>query len=172
MSDVNALAGVDFSLIGTKLHAVYEKKKDGYSILLIPSAQNADEAVNLGQVVEDIKKLTAGSKDPVDVGGLTDSLEKSVASLDDSGSKKGLDAVEIKLGMAYLYINAEDGKDRTVEYAFQMTIITEGLIPEAVAKIVDVSKVAIAVWNTNRRKVIDAMALETIESYLEVPAQA
>ena len=72
--------------------------------------------------------------------------------------------------MAYLYVKEESGKERIVEYAFQMNILTEGLIPESVAKLVDVSRVAIAVWNTNRKKVIEKMALETIDSYLELPA--
>lgn len=173
MSEVNALVGVDFSLIGTKLHAAYEKKENGYAVLLVPSVQNADNSVSLGEVVKDIQKLMGGSG-AADVKELTESLEKSVASIDknagDPAKKKGLDAVEIKLGMAYLYIKEESGKERIVEYAFQMNIFTEGLIPEAVAKIIDVSRVAIAVWNTNRKKVVDTMALETIDSYLELPA--
>lgn len=173
MSEVNALVGVDFSLIGTKLHAAYEKKENGYAVLLVPSVQNADNSVSLGEVVKDIQKLMGGSG-AADVKELTESLEKSVASIDknagDPAKKKGLDAVEIKLGMAYLYIKEESGKERIVEYAFQMNILTEGLIPEAVAKIIDVSRVAIAVWNTNRKKVVDTMALETIDSYLELPA--
>lgn len=173
MSEVNALVGVDFSLIGTRLHAAYEKKENGYAVLLVPSVQNADNSVSLGEVVKDIQKLMGGSG-AADVKELTESLEKSVASIDknagDPAKKKGLDAVEIKLGMAYLYIKEESGKERIVEYAFQMNILTEGLIPEAVAKIIDVSRVAIAVWNTNRKKVVDTMALETIDSYLELPA--
>lgn len=176
MSEVNALVGVDFSLIGTRLHAAYEKRENGYSVLLVPSVQNADNSVNLGEVVKDIQKLISGGSGQADVSELTKSLEESVASIDknagDPAKKKGLDTVEIKLGMAYLYIKEESGKDRIVEYAFQMNIITEGLIPEAVAKIIDVSKVAIAVWNTNRKKVVERMALETIDSYLELPAQA
>lgn len=176
MSEINALVGVDFSLIGTKLHAAYEKRENGYAVLLIPSVQNADNSVNLGEVVKDIQKLISGeSGKPEDMKELTDSLEKSVASLDknadDPQKKKGLDTVEIKLNMAYLYIKEESGKDRIVEYAFQMSILTEGLIPEAVAKIVDVSRVAIAIWNTNRKKVTEKMALETIDSYLELSAQ-
>lgn len=175
MSEVNALAGVDFTLIGTKLHAAYEKRENGYSVLLVPSLQNAGNSVNLGQVVKDIQQLISGESGKTeDMKELTDSLEKSVASLDknadDPAKKKGLDAVEIKLNMAYLYIKEENGKERIVEYAFQMNILTEGLIPESVAKLVDVSRVAIAVWNTNRKKVIEKMALETIESYLELPA--
>lgn len=173
MSEVNALVGVDFSLIGTKLHTAYEKKENGYAVLLVPSVQNAGNSVSLGEVVKDIQKLMGGSG-AADVKELTESLEKSVASIDknagDPAKKKGLDAVEIKLGMAYLYIKEESGKERIVEYAFQMNILTEGLIPEAVAKIIDVSRVAIAVWNTNRKKVVDTMALETIDSYLELPA--
>lgn len=174
MSAINALVGVDFSLIGTKLHAAYEKRENGYSVLLVPSIQNADNAVNLGQVVKDIQQLMSGGSGTADVKELTESLEKSVASIDknadDPNKKKGLDAVDIKLKMAYLYIKEENEKERIVEYAFQMEIITEGLIPDAVAKIVDVSSVAIAVWNTNCKKVIEKMALETIESYLELPA--
>ena len=51
MSDLSALLGVNFSLLGTNLHAAYEKNgADGYAVLLIPSEQTADNSVNIGQV--------------------------------------------------------------------------------------------------------------------------
>lgn len=54
---LNASIGLDFSLIGSRLHAAYEKNgSDGYAVLLIPSEQNADNGVSIGEVVEDIKK--------------------------------------------------------------------------------------------------------------------
>ena len=36
---LKASIGIDFSLIGTKLHAMYEKNEGGYAVLLIPSEQ-------------------------------------------------------------------------------------------------------------------------------------
>lgn len=56
--------------------------------------------------------------------------------------------------MAYLYILKNKGQD-ILEYAFQLQILTEGLIPPAIAQIVDVSNVSLAVWNTSRKKVIN-----------------
>lgn len=34
---LKASIGIEFSLIGTQLHAMYEKNEGGYAVLLIPS---------------------------------------------------------------------------------------------------------------------------------------
>ena len=168
MSDLSALLGVNFSLLGTNLHAAYEKNgADGYAVLLIPSEQTADNSVNIGQVMEDIKKIVKGVNKDASTDNMQKDLENSMSALStDSGNKFELNSIIVKLQMAYLYISKKGDTDAVVEYAFRLDIITEGLIPEAIASLVDVQNISISVWSTNRKKVLDKMALVTISDYL------
>ena len=82
MSDLNALIGIDFSLIGTKLHAAYEKKgEDGYAVLLIPTVQEADSGISIPKVIEDIKKLVNNSGSEADTGDMEKDLTDTLAGL-------------------------------------------------------------------------------------------
>lgn len=166
MSDLNALIGIDFSLIGTKLQAVYEKKgEDGYAILLAPSAQEADNGVSIGEVIADIQKLVSGTGSNASADDMKKDLTASMSALS-TGDKFDPCKVVVQLNMAYLYLRK--GKEQDVlEYAFQLRILTEGLIPPAIAQIVDVSNVSLSVWNTSRQKIINQMQLVTIDNFLE-----
>lgn len=169
MSDFNALVGIDFSLIGTKLRAVYEKKgEDGYAILLIPSVQEVNNGVSIGEVMKDIKNLIKGAGSDASTEDMEKDLTASISALSTEGSTNNFDLskIVVRLHMAYLYILKNKGQD-ILEYAFQLQILTEGLIPPAIAQIVDVSNVSLAVWNTSRKKVINQMQLVTIDNFLE-----
>ena len=80
-----------------------------------------------------------------------------------------LEDIVIKLQMAYLYI-CKKGENSVLEYAFQLQVVTEGLVPETIKPIVDVTNLSISVWNTDRKKVVDKMALITVDEYLGVAA--
>lgn len=166
---VSALIGVNFSLLNTKLHAAYEKKgNDGYAVLLIPSEQNADNSINIGQVVDDIGRLTgAGAGDT----SVAESLTKSLEAVKPEGEKGSgwMDKIALKLQVAFLYIKKEKDKDAVVEYAFKLDILTEGLVPDEIKKLVDVQNISISVWSTERQNVLDQMALITIGDYLGEP---
>lgn len=56
-NNLNAAVAIDFSLIGTSLHAMYKKEKEGYKILLIPSLQEDSEGVSFEQLIKDIKSI-------------------------------------------------------------------------------------------------------------------
>lgn len=166
MSDLNALIGIDFSLIGTKLRAVYEKKgEDGYAILLAPSAQEADNGVSIGEVIADIKKLVTGTGSDASTADMEKDLTASMSALS-TGDKFDPCKIIVRLNTAYLYLRKDKEQD-VLEYAFQLRILTEGLIPPAIAQIVDVSNVSLAVWNTSRQKVVNQMQLVTIDNFLE-----
>lgn len=167
MSDLNALVGIDFSLIGTKLHAAYEKKgNNGYAVLLAPTVQEADSGVSIGAVIKDIKKLVAQSG----TGASTDDMEKDLTDSLSGMNKDGLslDNIFVKLNMAYLYISKgePEDSDSILEYAFQLQIVTEGFVPEAIKTLVDVQNISLSVWNTSRKVVIDKMQLVTIDQYI------
>lgn len=75
MSELNASVGIDFSLLGTNLHAAYEKKgAEGYAVLLLPTEQNANNGVSIGNVIDEIKKLVGKTGSSAS----TDALEQLV----------------------------------------------------------------------------------------------
>lgn len=170
MSALSALVGIDFSLIGTKLHAAYEKRgEEGYSVLLIPTAQEADNGISIGKVIEDIKKLVSGTGSEANTEEMEGDLTGSLSGLQEDGGNFDLNKIIVKLNMAYLYINkGKDPAEDVLEYAFQLQIITEGFIPKEIAQIVDVSNLSLSVWNTSRKKVVDQMQLITVDEYLGI----
>lgn len=176
MAELNALIGVDFSIVGTSLKAVYEKKDKGYAVLLIPSEQEADEGVSIGEVIGDIERLVTKNGGSVDTKAMEKELTGALSTLDDQTDTEGasgqglLDKLKVRLTMAYLYLHKDgEGKPAETEYAFELQIITKGMIPDAIAEIVDVNDVSISIWNTTRKKVIDKMQLVSVSSYLELP---
>ena len=163
---LKASIGIDFSLIGTQLHAMYEKNEGGYAVLLIPSEQTPDSGISVKDLIDDIKKMAkgvSGSDTAVD----TTQLETAMEGGGSTSMK--LEVIVIKLQMAYLYI-CKKGENSVLEYAFQLQVVTEGLVPETIKPIVDVTNLSISVWNTDRKKVVDKMALITVDEYLGVAA--
>lgn len=185
MSDLNASVGVDFSLLGTNLHAAYEKKgKEGYAVLLLPTEQKADQGVSIKKVIEDIKSLVSGVYSQQEAGGAdvsiqqrTENMEQDlmdgVNSLDlgEGGEKDGdtgLENLRVKLQMAYLYIRKVPNQESQLEYAFQLQVIASNVIPKEIQSLVDVDNVSISVWNTSRQKVVERMSLVTIDEYIGI----
>lgn len=166
MSELSALVGIDFSLLKTKLYAAYEKNgEEGYSVLLMPREQEADNRVTLGDIIKEINKLsgqdTTSEKDTSVETGISDSL----GSLE--VDKDGIGNMEFKLCMAYLYWDKKTGKEATLEYAFKLQILTEDVVPTEIQSIVNVDRVMISVWKTDRPKVINEMALISIKEFIE-----
>lgn len=194
MSDLNASVGIDFSLLGTNLHAAYEKKgEDGYAVLLLPTEQNANNGVSIGQVIEDINKLvthvdkSASTEDKQEdeqkemqeakqkemQEEMQNDLLNGVGSLanlgkNDDAKKEGLNNLIVKLQMAYLYIRKMKGQPSQLEYAFQLQVISRDVIPEEITELIDVDTVSISVWNTTRQKILDKMSLVTIDEYIGI----
>lgn len=168
---LKASIGIDFSLIGTQLHAMYEKNEGGYAVLLIPSEQTPDSGISVKDLIDDIKKMAkgvSGSDTAVDTTQLETAMTEAAKEGGGSTSMK-LEDIVIKLQMAYLYI-CKKGENSVLEYAFQLQVVTEGLVPETIKPIVDVTNLSISVWNTDRKKVVDKMALITVDEYLGVVA--
>lgn len=176
---LNAAIGVDFSLIGTKLHAMYKKDTNGYKILLIPTLQSDNEGITIQELIDDIKSLTESvtGSNSLNTEELTTALDGAVQEAADEEGKKGAndklpDTSEIRiiLSMAYLYINKEDEQEKSdIEYAFNLNILTTGLIPKALSSIVTVDHIGISVWNTERTQILNQMSIVKIEDYLGLP---
>lgn len=171
MSDMNALVGVDFSLIGTKLRAVYEKSGEGWNLLLIPTELEAESGISIGKMVEEIQAMIKGQGSTASTDKLKTDITDQLKACSD-GREFDLNKVIVKLDMAYLYIHKHkaQGADEQdeLEYAFQMEVITDGFIPAGVAQIVDVTHLSLSVWSTERKKILEKMRLVTIADYLGI----
>ena len=130
---LKASIGIDFSLIGTQLHAMYEKNEGGYAVLLIPSEQTPDNGISVKDLIDDIKKMAkgvSGSDTAVDTTQLETAMTEAAKEGGGSTSMK-LEDIVIRLQMAYLYI-CKKGENSVLEYAFQLQVVTEGLVPETI----------------------------------------
>ncbi len=156
-SSLNAAIAVDFSLIGTKLHAMYKKDANGYKILLIPTLQSGNEGVTIKELIDDIKNLTKNvtGSDSLNTEDLTNVLDAAVEeSAGEAGTSKksandklpDTSQIRIILNMAYLYISKQgEQQESQIEYAFNLNILTTGLIPKVLSSIVTVDHIGIAV---------------------------
>lgn len=169
---LNALVGIDFRIFETDLHAGFEKRgSDGYALLVIPTSLEADNGISIGKMIQEIKGLVSGVDENANTDDMEKNLQNGVSGLTrDDGQKFDLDKLMIKLQMAFLYIE-KTAEESTIEYAFQLEIITEGMIPAKIRSLVDVNNVTISVWNTQRKQLIEKMSLMTVNSYLGIAEQ-
>lgn len=170
-NSLKASIGIDFSLIGTNLKAIYEKNGADYAILLAPAEQADNQGVSIQELIDDIKSMTSKVTEgqSVDTSQLETAMTSAAADSSSGTSIKPED-IRIRLQMAYLYIN-KTAAQSDLEYAFQLEVLTEGLIPEAIKSIVDVKSLSVGVWNTDRKMILDKMSLTTVAEYLGIPAQ-
>lgn len=171
-NSLNALVGIDFRIFETDLHAGFEKREsDGYALLVIPTSLEADNGISIGNMIKEIKGLVSRVDENANTDDMEKNLQNGVSGLTrDDDQKFDLDKLMIKLRMAFLYIEKTAEKS-TIEYAFQLEIITEGMIPAKIRSLVDVNNVSISVWNTQRKQLIEKMSLMTVNSYLGIADQ-
>lgn len=169
---LSALVGIDFRIFETDLHAGFEKRgSDGYAILVMPTNLEADNGISVGKMIQEIKGLVSSIDENANTDDMEKDLQSGVSGLSrDDGQQFDLNKLMIKLRMAFLYI-CKTAEESTIEYAFQLEVTTEGMIPEKIRSLVDVNNVSISVWNTQRKKLIEKMSLVTANDYLGIAKQ-
>jgi len=173
MSDnFKMLLGTKFTILGSKQTAAFKKDDKGYTILLMPSEQEKNEGITIEKMVADINSLikgVTGTDGTLTSEAVQNQIGTSVTDKNDSKDDKSktFDITKIKviLNMAYLYINSTES-EKTIEYAFNLTIDAHELIPQDI-KFLNIENLTIAIWNTNRTKILDKMALFDPKTYIE-----
>lgn len=149
------LIGIDFTLLGADLNAGYMKTENGYKIYLVQPDSGGNEAISIAKLVEDVKTLVGGTVPE----GLSEKAiqDKISAAGDGKGSKIDFTKLRIKLTAIYLKVSKE-GETTNADYAFRFDILADGIIPESI-KVVNITSVTIAVWNTTNEKVLQQLAI-------------
>ncbi|WP_294351336.1 hypothetical protein [uncultured Clostridium sp.] len=163
--DFNMLVGAKFKLLGASETAIFSKDKEGYSVLLAPSETEENKGITIKELVTQVNDLIknfdskAKAIEQSEIEGKID----AVAPKDESGkSKFDITNLKVILNQAFLYMKSQD---KTLEYAFSLTIDSKEVIPEEIT-FLNVENVTFSIWNTTRSKVIEKMALITPETYL------
>lgn len=153
---VNVLFGSTFTLFKRKLAVVCEKVGDkGCTLLLVPTKTDT-EGISFGEMKDEIKKIFGD-----------DIQNDQLDSVDNNDAR-------FFLTMAYLYIEfeekTEEGKTtqkrKKVEFAFQVTAKgLNNLLPKDLP--IQLDDFQLAIWSTDRNKIIEEMHLITPKKFLE-----
>lgn len=160
--NMKALLGVEFRIVGSDLVGIYEKTESGYKILVLPVNQENNNGITIRELLNDVNSLLqkGGTSGEIKENELITQMKAVVPE------NIKVEEIRVKLKTAFLYINAVEGQDTKTEYAFSLDITTEGVLPQDI-KLVDVKKLSVSVWNTERDKIVQTMGLQNADTYLE-----
>lgn len=162
--------GIRFMLMGVDLSAYYQKTSKGYEIFLAPSNLDNNVQLSVSEIVAEFNKMAgSGSLSEEDIKKkVGDDVQLTLAA--ETNEPVQLDWEKIKFCLKMLFLNIksetkEDGsEDKSVEYALSLQIIADELLPKDI-KIFNVESLSFNVWNTQRTKVLEHMALIEPEAY-------
>ena len=159
-NEVKFLLSSTFTLFKRELAVAIEKIGDkNYSILLVPTKTDY-EGITVQEMTDGIQNLFG--KISFDMTQLQDILKK-------------VGNVTFNLTMAYLYIELTEDttvsppkqKKNKVEFAFQVTATgLDTLIPQEIRTLASLKDVQLAIWSTDRNKIIEEMKLITPQKFL------
>ena len=94
-NSLKASIGINFSLIGTNLKAIYEKNGADYAILLAPAEQADNQGVSIQELIDDIKSMTSKVTEgqSVDTGQLETAMTSAAADSSSGTSIKPEDKI-------------------------------------------------------------------------------
>lgn len=160
--------GIRFMLMGVDLSAYYQKTTNGYAIFLAPSNLDNNVQLSVSEIVAEFNKMAGGGLTEDDIKKkVGDDVQLAVAAETDEPVQLDWSKIKFCLKMLFLNIKSEtkDGKeDKSVEYALSLQIIADELLPKDI-HIFNVDSLSFNIWNTQRTKVLEHMALIEPEAY-------
>lgn len=161
--------GIRFIFMGVDLSAYYKKVSNGYEIFLAPTNVENNVQLSVSEIVAEFNKMAGGGLKEEDIKNKVDGDVKLAAAAE-NGEPVQLSWDKIKFCLKMLFLNIksvkkEDGtEDKSVEYALSLQIIADELFPKDI-QIFNVDSLSFNIWNTQRTKVLEHMALIEPESY-------
>lgn len=144
---------IGFTLLNVDLVGSYERKNDGYIIIIEPTPNYQTDGFTLKEMVEginDFVKKIFGS------GGLgldLDIVTNTLSNYTDSFS----DRVLVQIKKVYLHIE-KTPKTNVFEYAFTIKI-SDTKVKVKEFNVVELNSLEFAIWNTKNQQAINSMGL-------------
>lgn len=165
----NVLAFVDLTILNCNLKGVYQyqviKGQNGEDekktkILVMPTDPEA-QSMTLTELVTEINNIIES------FGGGQKVTEESMKSTLESLGLKNLADIQVQIRQLFVYVDSSSIKanSKPCEYAFNFVILNP-VHPDESLKLFNIKSLGIAVYNTNRQKIIERMQLEDINQLL------
>ena len=165
----NVQAELDFTLIGTKLKMAFSKIGGTNAFIVMPTEIDS-EGMTIKEMVKAINDFGKGY-DPSMQSDLDEGkVEQAVKDVSDATAQKtenaelkalNFDTITVKLRQAFLLLMT----GKKMEYALEIDVLLDGVLPAQT--FVNVEKLSVMVWNTNRAKILDKMDIIDVEKLLE-----
>jgi hypothetical protein len=158
-NSANVMAGMTFTLLGTKLTAGFKKTADEERTFIFQDVTAGNEGMTIADLISDVKKLMGDSKD---IPGLSEPDIK--AKLEMVPAKSGsptVDPTAIRIVLQTVYLDIRktiSTGESTIDYAFRLDIVAGGFIPASI-KLINVDRLSLAVWNTDNESVKKRLAI-------------
>lgn len=163
----NLMLGINFTLLAADLSAAYLKLSNGYRILLKPTSPETNKGMTIGEMIEDVNKMitqiSGGTK--LTQKEVTDKLSVSSTAPKDDAEWQ---SIRFKLSMVYLNIQREGTVTKVMDFAFKLDVDASNLFPQV--DIVKISKLCLAVWNTEDKAIMEQMNLALLKAENLAPA--
>lgn len=165
----NVLAFVDLTILKCSLKGVYQyqviKGQNGEDekktkILIMPTDPEA-QSMTLTELVTEINNIIQS------FGGGQKVNEESMKSTLESLGLKNLADIQVQIRQLFVYVDSSSiqANSKPCEYAFNFVILNP-VHPDESLKLFNIKSLGIAVYNTNRQKIIERMQLEDINQLL------
>lgn len=160
----NVLAFVDLTILKCNLKGVYQyqviKDEKKTKILVMPTDPEA-QSMTLTELVTEINNIIQSFGDGQKVN------EESMKSTLESLGLKNLADIQVQIRQLFVYVDSSSiqANSKPCEYAFNFVILNP-VHPDESLKLFNIKSLGIAVYNTNRQKIIERMQLEDINQLL------
>ena len=157
--EMNFAFGVNFDLLKTKLSAIYEKDDMGSRVLLLPTKLDSSETVSLEEMIKDFEKVLNMEKEE------SSKINKSLEALNKEGGQFDINKLTFQLQSAFFYQDTPKQGDGEMEYALAISVNMENALPDF--GFIKLNKLSIAVWNTDKKVVLEKFGGYKIDKILE-----
>ncbi|GAA0134490.1 hypothetical protein YSY43_13300 [Paenibacillus sp. YSY-4.3] len=168
---INVQAFIDLTLLNCNLKGVYqyqviegkpeEKEKETKTKILVMPTDAEPQSMTLLELIEEINEIirSFGGGKEVTVESMKDTLE--------SMGLKSIADISVQIRQLFIYVDKSniEGKSKPCEYAFNFVILNP-VKPDESLKLFHIKSLGLAVYNTDRKKVIERMQLENIDELL------
>lgn len=170
---VGMQACLDFTLVGTNLFAMYQKKDGKNTFLVMPTETEKGKGMTIDEMVKEVNALISGvnpDAEGLDSKSIQDSVQdvvdasKNSKQLEEGSPLSDIPWKEIKvcLNQAFLYLNTGE----KAEYALAISFDTSKLFP-AGQSFFNVKGLTLGIWNTDRKTVLERMNLVSLDDCLK-----
>ncbi|MFD2505012.1 hypothetical protein ACFSS9_10380 [Paenibacillus septentrionalis] len=166
----NIQAFIDLTLLNCNLKGVYQyqviKGEGGVEdetktkILVMPTDEKP-QGMKLLDLIDEINGIISSFG-----GGEKVKKEDMVETLASMGLK-ALENISVQIRQLFLYVDKSsiEANTKPCEYAFNFVVLNE-VKPEESLKLFNIKSLGLAVYNTDRKKIIERMQLENIDELL------